>query len=240
MRHSYVFLFFCLLIVTPAFSQESGIIQCDPGSTSSVPAWVMPGRPHILSQLSCGQTVSVLGVGSFDIGEEYSSRPREYVKIQLGDKVGYVDAKNVLLSKNPVRSSVNKNEQAAAKPKRPGDDEEQKKWNTIAKDNVTLRDETLLNTMYRNGPRTFKATLNNKSQFPVSDLRLLVRLYDCSGKPKSDRSNCEIIGEVTPVVPVAVPAGQTRRITASMLFESTPPVRGTFAWDYKVLGVRVE
>ena len=105
---------------------------------------------------------------------------------------------------------------------------------------MTLRDETLLKPVVINGPRTFTATLSNNSEFPVSHLLLLVRLYDCTGKPNSDYSNCEIIGEAKPVIAASTPSGQTRRVIGSPLFEATPRVRGKFAWGYTILGVRVE
>ena len=240
MQRSCVVLVFGLIFCASAFPQDSGTIQCDPGSTTSVPAWVAPGRPQVVEQLSCGQMVSVIGRGSFFTVSEYSSRPLEYVKIQIAEKVAYVDAKYVRLSETQERLRVNRAENVAAERQSAGDDEEQKKWNLITKDNVKLRDEMLLNPMYTNGPRTFTATLSNNSEFPLSHLRLLVRLYDCSGKPKSDYSNCEIIGEAKPVVSASVPSGQTRRVTASTLFEATPRVRGTLGWGYWILGIRAE
>lgn len=239
MRHLsgiLIFLFLC----GSAFSQSRGIIQCDPGSTAPVPAWSAPGKPHVVEQLSCGQIVSVLGFDSSFTPTEYSDRPREYAKIQIAEKTVYVDARLVKLldAKEPPKANPSKN--VAAEKQSSKEEAEQKKWNLIAKDKVKLRDEALLNPIVNNGPRTFSATLTNNSELPVSDLQLLVRLYDCSGKPQIDYSNCEIIGEVKLVVPSSVPPEQTRRITASTSFEATPRVRGRLAWGYWILGVRAE
>jgi hypothetical protein len=184
--------------------------------------------------------VSVLGVESFVGGHQYSSRPQQYVKIQLADQTAYVDSNNVRLSKSQEPLRVNPSQNGAANKQDVLGDEEQKRWNVLTKDNVTLRDEALLNPKYKNGPRTFTANISNNSSFPVSHLQLLVRLYDCEGKPKGDASNCEIIGEVKPITAISVPSGQTRLLTAKAPFEATPRPKGKFAWDYKILGVRVE
>jgi len=245
MQHSCAFLLFCIFVCAPAFSQDSGIIQCDPGSTT-VPAWIGPGRPYVAERLNCGQIVSVIGLGSFlteSQYSQYSSRPLEYAKIRIAGEVVYVDAEYVQLSATQERLRVNMGENKVA-PRPTREEEEQKKWDLIAKDNVKLRDEALSNPIYIDsaisGSRAFTATLSNKSNIAVSHVKLLVRLYDCSGKPKSDYANCEIIGEAEPVVPASIPSGQTRLITGSALFEATPRVRGTFAWSYRILGVRVE
>jgi hypothetical protein len=240
MRYSYTFLFFCLLFCLTAFPQNSGTIQCDPGSTVSVPAWIEPGRPQVFEQLSCGQLVSVIGRGSFATASQYSSRPSEYVKIEIADKVAYVDAKYVLMSKTQQPLTVNIDARAAAERKSTREEQEQKKWKMITRDDLKLRDEKLLNGIYVNGPRTFAATVSNDSAFAMSHLHLLVRLYDCAGKPATDYSNCEIIGEVDPVVPVSIPAGQIRQVNVSIMFDATPRVRGTLAWGYRILGVRAE
>ena len=240
MRYLFVFLFSCFLFCALVFPQDTGVIQCDPGSTAAVPAWVSPGRPHVLEHLNCGQMVSVIGVGSYPTVSQYSSRPVEYVKIQIADKVAYVDARNVRLLGSQERLTVNKAPLAVPERKSTREEEEQKKWKLISRDSVKLRDEALLAPIYTNGPRTFTATLSNASGYPVSHLHLLVRIYDCSGKPTSDYSNCEIIGEVKPVIPASIPAGQTRLVRGSTAFEATPRVRGTFAWGYQILGIRAE
>lgn len=240
MRHFCKLLLFSLLFCVPAFSQEFGIVQCDSEKMTSVPAWVGPGRPQVVEQLSCGQMVTVTGVGRYFAGSQYSSRPSKYVQIQIGDTVAYVDARYVKIpdSQEGLKKISEANRTAERPPTR--EEEEQKKWNLITKDDISLRDEQLLTPMYANGPRTFTATLSNQSSYAVSHLRLLVRLYDCSGRPDEDYSNCEIIGEVRPDVASPVPAGQTRKVVSSLLFEATPRVRGRFAWGYTVLGVRAE
>ena len=240
MRHFCKFLFFGLLFCASAFSQEIGIIQCDSEEMTSVPAWVSPGRPQVVEQLSCGQMVSVLGIGSYIAAAQYSSRPSKYAQIQIGENVAYVDAKYVKIPESQEGLKIISDENTEAKRVPTKEELEQKKWDLIKKDDIKLRDEKLLDPMYDNGPRTFTATLSNKSSLPVSNLRMLVRLYDCSGLPDSNYSNCEIIGEVQPVISTPVPAGQTREIVSSMLFDATPRVRGRFAWGYTILGVRTE
>ncbi len=229
-------MFFC----ASAFSQDAGIIQCDAESMTSVPAWIAPGRAQVIAQLSCSQMVSVIGKGSYIAESQYSSRPSEYVQIQLADNVAYVDAANVRLLDSQQGLNVIRDEYTAAEVPSTGEEEEQREWNLITKDDIMLRDEKLTNPLYENGPRTFTAILSNHSDASVSHLRMLVRLYDCSGKPDRQYSNCEIIGEVRPVVSTPIPAGQTRKVVSQMLFQATPSVKGTFAWGYGITGVRAE
>lgn len=107
MQRFYAFLVFGLAFCASAFSQDRGTIQCDPGSMTLVPAWIAPGRPHVVEHLNCGQMVSVVDVGSFLSASQYSSRPPEYVKILIGEKEAYVDARYVKLlgSKEPLKVS---------------------------------------------------------------------------------------------------------------------------------------
>jgi len=241
MQHSLAFLLFCLFFSASAFSQNSGTIQCDPAAAISVPAWIAPGIPYVVKQLPCGQLVSVLGMERSSVaGLEYSSRPRAYAKIQIAENVGYVDARYIMVSKSQARISPSESENAAVERSSAKQDEEQKKWDLITGESLKFRDEMLLDPIYTNGPRTFTATVSNNSEVSVSQLRLLVRLYDCSGKPEKDYSNCDNIGEVKPVVTASIPPGQTRRVAGSALFEATPRVRGTFAWGYRILGIRAE
>ena len=239
MLRSCKFLVLGLVLCASAFSQDSGTVQCDSEMTA-VPAWIAPGRPQVIEQLSCGQMVSIIGKGSFYSPGQYSSRPSEYVEIQLADKVAYVDARYIKFSNTPQALSAGKDEPAAVEKSNPKEEEEKTKWGLVKKDDVKLRDEKLLRPMYANGPRTFTATVSNSSRFPMSNLRLLVRLYDCQGKPAADHANCEIIGETEPVISAPIPAGQTRKVTALMTFEATPPVRGKFDWGYRILGARAE
>jgi hypothetical protein len=238
MKH-FSALFPLLFFSVSAMPQDVGTIRCKPGSSTKVPAWSAPARPFVVEQLSCGQMVGILGRQNFIPLPGYSSHPSEYVKIKLGDKVAFVDAQYVGVSevqRLPERAAT---EQVPVE--RPISLEEgRSKWNLIASEKVNLRDEILLDPVYMDGPRFFKATLSNNSEIPMSQLSLLVRLYDCSGKPKSDHANCEIIGEVKPIVPASIPPGQTRLVTASLQFEATPRVRVTFAWGYWVLGVRAQ
>jgi hypothetical protein len=79
-------LIFCLFLCSSVFSEERGTIQCDPGSTGHIPAWIAPGRAYVVEQLNCGQFISVVGL------------ERGYVKIQIGNQFAYVDAKYVRLT----------------------------------------------------------------------------------------------------------------------------------------------
>ncbi len=240
MQHFHKFCYFWLLFCASAFTQEIGIIQCDSEDVTSVPAWVAPGRPQVVEQLSCGQMVSITGRENFTASEPYSSRPSEYVQIEIGDNVAYVDARYIRIADSKEGLKIAKKENISVKRKSAKEEAEQMRWNLIPKDRVKLRDEKLLAPLYIDGPRTFTATLSNSGAFPVSHLHMLVRLYDCSGKPASNYSNCEIIGEVKPVISTPVPSGQTRKVTAMMQFDATPRVSGTFAWGYTILGIRAE
>jgi hypothetical protein len=239
MQRFGLFLLFSLILCGSAFPQERGTIQCEPGSMTLVPAWIAPGRPHVVEHLNCGQMVSVVDVGSFLGASQYSSRPPEYVKILIGDKEAYVDARYVKLLGSQEPLKVNKPGQDAAR-QNPQEEEEQKKWRLIAKESVKVRDEALADPIYTYGPRTFKGTVSNTSEFPLTHIHMLLRIYDCAGKAKSDYSNCEIIGEVKPVFAAPIPAHQTRLVTGAVTFEATPRVRGAFAWGYQVLGARAE
>jgi hypothetical protein len=240
MQHFHKFIFFWMLFCASAFTQEIGIIQCDSDDMTSVPAWVAPGRPQVVEQLSCGQMVSITGRENTIAIEPYSSSPREYVQIEIGDNVAYVETGYIRIADSNEGLSIGKAKKVAPTKSSAGEEAEQMRWDLIPKERVKLRDEKLGEPLYLNGPRTFTATLSNSGAFPVSHLRMLVRLYDCSGKPAGNYSNCEIIGEVQPVISTPVPSGQTRKVTAMMQFDATPHVSGTFAWGYNILGVRAE
>jgi len=240
MQHFHKFFFFWLLFCASAFTQEIGVVQCISEDMTSVPAWVAPGRPQVVEQLACGQMVSITGRESFITIGPYSSRPSEYVQIEIGDNVAFVDAKYIRIADAKEGLGLVRAKKVAPKKASAKEQAEQMRWDLIPKDRVTLRDEKLGEPLYLDGPRTFTATLRNTSAFPVSHLRMLMRLYDCSGIPAGDYSNCEIIGEARPVISTPVPSGQTRKITAMMQFDATPRVGGTFAWGYTIQGVRAE
>jgi hypothetical protein len=239
MKRSFAAPFLCWIFCAFAFSEERGIIQCDSGS-EYVAAWAAPGLPHIVDRLKCSQMVNIIEIGKFVSPSQYSSRPSKYAKIQIGNKEAYVDAKYINRSEIPPPLKTDKGGKAAAEGQITKEDEERKKWDSITRENVKLRDEMLLDPMYTNGPSTFTATVSNNSTFPISQLQVLLRIYDCSAKPKGDYSNCEIIGEVKPFIVSSIPSGQTRRVTGSAMFEATPRVRGTFAWSYRILGICAE
>jgi hypothetical protein len=85
MKFTSVILWFCLVYCAASFSQDRGVIQCESGSVDHVPAWTSPGSAYVVEQLSCGQMVSIAGL---DHG---------FVKIQIAERTGYVDAKYVRL-----------------------------------------------------------------------------------------------------------------------------------------------
>jgi len=240
MRCSFAALFTCLLVCAAAFPQNNATIYCDPASMTSVPAWSSPGKPHVAEQLPCGEPVRVLGIESSRTLLEYSSRPQDYAKIQLRDKVVYVDAKFVKMSEDKETAPLSKPEINTPKKQSAEGEEEQKKWSLIKKEDLKLRDEFLLKPIVITGPRTFASTVTNNSHFTLSQIQLLIRIYDCSGPHKSDYSNCEIIGEAKSTAATSVPASQTRRVTAEALFENAPRVKGTFAWNYWITGIRAE
>jgi hypothetical protein len=84
MRRSLLVFALCLLLCASAFPQSRGIIRCDPGM-EKVPAWTAPGRAFVADQLTCGQ---VVGIVSLESG---------HMKIQIGERLVYVDAKYVAL-----------------------------------------------------------------------------------------------------------------------------------------------
>lgn len=97
MQRSYVVLILNLIFSVSGFPQERGIIQCDAGSTTPIPAWTSPGGTSVVDQLSCGQMVSIVGL------------ERGYIKIEIGERIGYVDAKyvRVLQMQSPQNPQIN-------------------------------------------------------------------------------------------------------------------------------------
>ncbi|MDM7997722.1 MAG: hypothetical protein QUT30_18775 [Acidobacteriota bacterium] len=85
MKRILVTLCLYLACCVSGFAQDRGVIQCESGSNDSIPAWTAPGRAYVVEQLSCGQMVSIVGL------------ERGFVKIQIGERFGYVDAKHVRL-----------------------------------------------------------------------------------------------------------------------------------------------
>jgi len=104
MKRCLASFFFCLILCASALAQDRGIIQCDPGSTRPVPAWTAPGQPFLVEQLSCGQTVTVVGL---DQG---------YVKIRIGDRFAFVNAKYVRLQGAPRAAASAKAAQSQGNP----------------------------------------------------------------------------------------------------------------------------
>ncbi len=86
MRRACIGLSFILVLCASLFGQDRGVIQCDTGSTAPVPAWTAPGSAYVVEQLSCGQMVSIVGL------------ERGYVRIQIGERFGFVDSKYVRVS----------------------------------------------------------------------------------------------------------------------------------------------
>lgn len=243
MRYSLPFLLF-LFMGASAFPQGIGTIQCDPGSAVPVPAFSAPGKPHVVAQLKCGQTVRILGIEKSHTALEYSMGPQKYVTIQIADQAAYVDARLVKFSESeePLKSKI-ADSPASGKRVIAPEEEEQKKWSVIAKDSISFREERLLQPITLNGQtytRTFRAIVSNNSDFPVSQIQLLVRVYDCSARKAGLRSNCDIVGESKIIATTSIPPHQTRRVEAVSTFESIPPARSTISWNYKMVGVRAE
>jgi hypothetical protein len=241
MPYPPVFLLFLLFTGSFAFAQNMGIIECKPGVTAAVPAFASPGKPHIVAQLTCGQTVRVLGTRQSFAPLSYSGTPREYIIIQLDDSPAYVEPQFVRQLTPGEARKIN----GIEKPPSPKDnylqEDEQQNWFRIKKDNLKIRDEVLLNPIILNGRtylRNFRAIVTNASLFAISHLRFQMRIYDCAGKASSDYSNCEIVGEANSVAAASVPAGQTRSVEVPVTFDAIPYVRGTMAWSYQILGVR--
>ena len=89
MQRFCIVLFFCVIFCASAYSQDRGVIQCDP-TFNRVPAWTAPGSAYLVEYLSCGQMVSITGLD------------RGYVRIQVGGHAAYVEAKYVRIT--PVRA----------------------------------------------------------------------------------------------------------------------------------------
>jgi len=97
-KQSCAALFFCLILTASAFPEESGLIQCDAGTTT-VSAWTGPGTAYLVDNLSCGQMVSITGL------------ERGYVRIQIGEKSAYVDAKYVRVLQTQTSEDLQSNDQ---------------------------------------------------------------------------------------------------------------------------------
>jgi hypothetical protein len=94
------------VLCASAFPQSRGIIQCDPGM-DKIPAWTAPGRAYAADQLDCGQGVNVINLES------------GYMRIQIGEKFVYVDAKFVRMLQTlvpPPTASVTPGMQVPAPP----------------------------------------------------------------------------------------------------------------------------
>jgi hypothetical protein len=243
MTHSGASLLFFLLFSASASAQGIGVVQCMPDATERVPAFTAPGKPHVVAQLTCGQTVRVLGVDKSKSPLSYSAGPAEYLIIQLGANLGYVDSKSIRLLKSEEPPEAKKVEKLSPQTEINPQQEELQKWSRISKDSVKIRDVGLSTPLVINGStymRTFHGLLTNTSALPISQLNLRLRIYDCTGEMRSDYSNCEIVGEAKSTASISVPAGQTRFVEVPATFDETPHVRHTMVWNYQILGVRTE
>lgn len=108
MRCSYSAFLFCLILCASAIAQDGGTVQCDP-EMKQVPAWTTPGSSYVIEQLSCGQAISVLDL------------EKGYFKIQLGNRIGYVNAKYVKLPQTQGQREPQPEEKQikAAQPQQP-------------------------------------------------------------------------------------------------------------------------
>ena len=96
----------CLVVVSLLFTisgtaagQDRGVIECQ--DRASITAWEQPESIMVARQLSCDQAVTILGV------------ERGYVKIQVGQQIGYVDAKYVRILQAQEQRSVQPEKQDA-------------------------------------------------------------------------------------------------------------------------------
>lgn len=236
-------LFVLLFFGANASAQDIGVIQCMPQTKAPVPAFSAPGKPQVVAQLSCGQVVSVLGVDKSRSPLSYSSRPAEYVIIQLGENTGYVDSKSIRVVKADEALEAKMVERPVSRPEMSLQQEEQQKWSRVTKDKVKIQDVRLSNPLIINGKtymRNFRAVLTNTSTSLISQVDLMFRVYDCTGETRSDYSNCAIVGEAKSTASISVPAGQTRFIEVPTTFNEIPHVRNTMIWNYQILGVRTE
>jgi hypothetical protein len=243
MPYSCASLFFLLLFTASASAQGIGVVRCLPGSAARVPAFIAPGNPNVVAQLTCGQTVRVLGVDKSVSPLSYSSRPAEYLIIQLDEKLGYVDSGSIQVMKSDEPPDAKKVEKSVPAKEISPQEEERQKWSRVSTDSIRVRDVGLSTPIIINGStymRNFRAVLTNKSAFPISQLDLRLRIYDCTGETRSDYSNCEIVGEAKSTASISVPAGQTRLIEVPTTFGEIPHVRNTMVWNYQILGVRTE
>jgi hypothetical protein len=78
---------FCLFITAAGTAQDQGVIVCQ--EETSVTAWEKPGSLFVARQISCGETVLILG---YEPG---------YVKIQTGRVVGYIASGHIKLMQTP-------------------------------------------------------------------------------------------------------------------------------------------
>ena len=101
MRRCCAALLFCSMFCALAFPQNSGTIRCE-ADQKQVPAWIAPASAYVAEQLACGQLVSVIELKS------------GFYKIQVGNRVGYVDAKYVQLPQEQGKPTAREAQATAA------------------------------------------------------------------------------------------------------------------------------
>jgi TonB family protein len=105
MQSSRVAAFLCSMLCASAFCQDRGIVQCD-ADMNRVPAWTAPGSAQVVEQLSCGQAISI------------AKLERGYFKIQIDNRLGYVNAKYVRLPESEEKR-IPQSEQVGKSPQPP-------------------------------------------------------------------------------------------------------------------------
>jgi hypothetical protein len=100
----------CLFLAAAADAQGLGIIEC--GDDTSVTAWEKPGSLFVARQISCGETVLVLG---HDSG---------YVKIQFGNRIGYVASMHVRQTEAELQQAEPEEPGVKLRPLAPGEQKE--------------------------------------------------------------------------------------------------------------------
>jgi len=71
---------------------------------------------------------------------------------------------------------------------------------------------------------------NHSAEYTVTGLVLEITLQDCPSSP-----SCDTIGQTTQrIYSLSVPPGQVRGIAATVYFSNVPPLRGKYAWSYRI------
>lgn len=79
---------------------------------------------------------------------------------------------------------------------------------------------------------------NHSSRYSLTGLTIEVTLQDCLTTPPGRRENCDTIGQATDhIYSIDIPPGQVRGIQESVYFSNVPPIRGKWAWSYRLVDI---